>query len=54
MWVYSVFRFDITEVQICLAGLQMLTATVGPCLWNVTVNLLTAAAAWLAAVHSDR
>ncbi|XP_028261077.1 choline/ethanolaminephosphotransferase 1 isoform X2 [Parambassis ranga] len=32
--------FDITEVQLCLAGLQMLTATVGPCLWNVTIPIL--------------
>lgn len=54
MWMYSVCRFDITEVQICLAGLQMLTATVGPCLWNMRVNLV-AAAAWLVAVcfHND-
>ncbi|CAG5978131.1 unnamed protein product [Menidia menidia] len=42
--------FDITEVQICLAGIQMLTAAVGPCLWNMMVNLL-AAAAWLSAVR---
>lgn len=40
----SVCRFDITEVQLCLAGLQMLTAAVGPFLWNVMVNLLAAAA----------
>ena len=48
MWMCSMCRFDITEVQICLAGLQMLTATVGPCLWNMRVNL-PAAAAWLTA-----
>uniref|UniRef100_A0AAQ6II19 Choline/ethanolaminephosphotransferase 1 n=1 Tax=Anabas testudineus TaxID=64144 RepID=A0AAQ6II19_ANATE len=32
--------FDITEVQISLAGLQMLTATVGPCLWNMMIPVL--------------
>lgn len=37
-----VCRFDITEVQLCLAGLQMFTATVGPSLWNVMVNFLAA------------
>lgn len=43
MWMCSVCRFDITEVQICLAGIQLLTTTVGPSLWNVMVNLLAAA-----------
>lgn len=53
--MYSVCRFDITEVQLSLAGLQMLTAAVGPCLWDMMVNHLAAAAAWLTAVcfHSD-
>nr|XP_046196713.1 choline/ethanolaminephosphotransferase 1-like isoform X2 [Oncorhynchus gorbuscha] len=32
--------FDITELQICLALLQMLTATVGPFLWNVTIPVI--------------
>ncbi|KAM7006070.1 choline/ethanolaminephosphotransferase 1 isoform 1-T2 [Tautogolabrus adspersus] len=32
--------FDITEVQICLAGLQMLTASVGPSLWNMMIPIL--------------
>lgn len=38
-----VCRFDITELQLCLAGLQMFTATVGPSLWKVMVNFLAAA-----------
>lgn len=38
-----VCSFDWTEVQLCLVGLQTLTAIVGPRLWNVMVKVPAAA-----------